>query len=164
MLKGTVTAMPVLLTLQSGAAMARSSNLISAASPGTTDRHGRTLCLDLDTVYPADSSGHVYDVGEPAWGKVTAINDRVYHHFPWRHSRNVSEVEMCERGGTYFYRDRRGSMLAAPENDEGGQEEAGPFAQYLSSHRWKSVEVRQGVIVSATALTSFGGEIHVYDL
>ncbi len=43
-LKGAVAAMPMILTLQSGAALARSSNMISASSPDSAiDAEGRTL-------------------------------------------------------------------------------------------------------------------------
>ena len=57
MLKGTATAMPAILTLQSGAALARSSNLISTIDYKSPDRHGRTLCLNLDSVVPAGRDG-----------------------------------------------------------------------------------------------------------
>jgi hypothetical protein len=44
-LRAGVSAMPVVLTLQSGEALARSSNLLSSA-PGARDERGDVLCLD----------------------------------------------------------------------------------------------------------------------
>ena len=59
--------MPAILTLHSGAALARSSNLISASSSDTTDGMGRTLCVDKSSVVYADADGssEIFDLGEP---------------------------------------------------------------------------------------------------
>lgn len=138
MLRGTAVAMPAILTLQSGAALARSSNLISGSGPGTRDRYGRTLCLDTRSVYPMDGNNRLYDLGEPAYARVNAIREREYRYRPRRRSRQVDESEMCERGIPGYYRTRRGGD-------------------------WKKVETR-GMIVSATALHSFAGHVHITDL
>ena len=76
-LKRGVVAMPAILTLQSGAALARSSNLISASHPRTTDRRGRTLCIDSRSVYPAGGrrGARVYDLGNPPHAVVNVIRD-----------------------------------------------------------------------------------------
>lgn len=142
LLKGTVTAMPAVLTLHSGAALARSSNMISTAAGGSTDAYGRSLCLDTSTVESADGSGRHFDLGEPAYGRVSAIRDRDYRVAPYRRAERVSEARMCESGGTYYYRTR----------------------SYWYGRRWNQVQVRKGVLVSATALTSFAGSIVVTDL
>lgn len=165
LLHGSVTAMPALLTLQSGAALARSSNLISAAPRGSKDAQGRTLCLESNSVYPLDGSGHLYDLGEPAYGRVSAIHDREYRVSPQLRSRKVSEAEMCNKGGVYYYKDRRGSWSApaAIERDDEAQSENDARARGFR-RRWKAMKVKKGVIVSATALTSFSGEIKIYDL
>lgn len=142
LLKGTVTAMPAVLTLHSGAALARSSSMISTAAGGSTDAYGRTLCLDTDSVEAADGSGRLFDLGEPAYGRVSAIRDRNYRRAPHRRAERVSETRMCESGGTYYY--RSGSSWYG--------------------RRWNQVEVKKGVLVSATALSSFAGSIVVTDL
>lgn len=136
LIRGGVTAMPAILTLQSGAALARSSNLISAAPPGTTDRLGRTLCLNTNSVYPAADSRNVYDLGDPPRAEVNVITDREYYVDKNRGSDPVSEDAMCE-GGTYWYNDRDGSG-------------------------WKSVQLPyKGIVVSSGAMTSVAD--HVID-
>lgn len=136
LIKGGVTAMPAILTLQSGAALARSSNLISAASPGTTDRLGRTLCLDTNSVYPTPDSRTVYDLGEPPRAELNIISDRVYYVEKNRGSDQVSKDAMCE-GGSYWF------------NDSDGR-------------GWQSVELPyRGIVVSSGAMTSVAD--HVID-
>jgi hypothetical protein len=76
LLRGGVTAMPAILTLHSGAALARSSNLIGQAPPGTTDEYGRTLCLDTTGLTQVTEYGTVYDLREPPSGVVNVIPDR----------------------------------------------------------------------------------------
>lgn len=135
-LRGGITAMPAILTLQSGAALARSSNLISAATPDSRDRLGRTLCLDTNSVYPAGHSSTVFDLGEPPSARVNIITDRDYHVEKNSSSAQISEGKMCE-GGVFWYKDR-------------------------NSMGWQSVELPQnGVVVSAGAMTSIAD--HVID-
>ena len=136
LLKGTAVSMPMILTLQSGAALARSSNLISEAGYKATDAQGRTLCLDLNSVYRSSESGNLHDLGEPAYARVTAINEREYHIDKNSGSAEIDEADLCMRGGSAFYRQQG----------------------------WQEVRVPQGVLVSATALTSFAGSIVVTDL
>lgn len=138
MLRGTATAMPVVLTLQSGAALARSSNLISASHPQTRDRWGRALCLDTNSVYPVGRSGNLYDLGEPASADVGAIWGREYRVEPKRRSRRIDASEMCLRGKPGYYKTRRNG-------------------------RWRKVETK-GMIVSATALRSFAGRVRITDM
>lgn len=137
LLRSGVTAMPAILTLQSGAALARSSNMISAAPTETKDRLGRTLCLDTNSVYPVGDSGHHYDLGNPPQAEITILTDRDYKLRRNRRGSRVSEGTMCERGGTYWFNDRNG---------EG----------------WQSVTLPQnGVVVSSGAMTSIAD--HVYE-
>ena len=136
-LRGGVTAMPVILTLQSGAAMARTSNLISAAPPETRDSLDRTLCLDTNSVYPVGDSGHTYDLGEPPRANVNIITDRRYKRRTTTGYVQVDESEMCTRGGTYWYKDRGGN---------GRQSVTLP---------------RNGIVVSSGAMTSIAD--HVID-
>lgn len=141
LLRRTAVSMPMVLTLQSGAALARSSNLISATSTDYADADGRTLCLDKDSVFAASDSADVYDLGDPPYARVYAIRDREYYNEPRRRSGQLSEAEMCRSGRSGFLRPR--------DHDGRG---------------WKEVKVPKGVLVSATALSSFAGDIHIYDL
>lgn len=140
-LKGSVVAMPAVLTLQSGAALARSSNLISATKTSATDAQGRTLCLDVDSVYSAGGSGQVYDLGEPAYAKVSAITDRDYWTFNGYRPERITEAQMCEQGGVFYARPDRYSW--------GG---------------WEETKVPRGMLVSATALSSFATDIVLTEL
>ena len=136
LIRGGAAAMPVILTLQSGAALARSSNLIGAASDGTTDALGRKLCLDTNSVIPVGGNSGKYDLGEPPYAQVTAINDRDYYHNP-NFGPDLSEARMCQTGQiSYYYQD--------PD--------------------WQQVQVPKGILVSATALSSFAGSIYITDL
>ena len=141
LLKRGVTAMPAVLTLQSGAALARSSNMISATTSRPTDAYGRTLCLDENSVDDVDHATRRMDLGEPAYGRVSAIRDRDYRMQPRRRAEQVSEARMCDSGGTYYYR-----------------------VKTYYGPRWRQVDVPKGMLVSATALSSFAGSIVVTDL
>ena len=146
LLSGAVKAAPVVLTLQSGAALAQSSNLISASTSSYRDGAGRTLCLNTDSVDTVDAGYGLYDLGEPASGHVTAINERDYRVQPRRRAGRIDESTMCARGGSYYYRDRGAPATnGAPKN-------------------WRRVDVKRGVLVSATAMTSFAGSMIVTDL
>ncbi|HNP37178.1 MAG TPA: hypothetical protein PKK10_15115 [Woeseiaceae bacterium] len=137
-LRASVATVPTILTLQSGAALARSSNVISASPVATTDRFGRTLCLDPRSVDRVRGSGNLYDLGDPASARISAIRDRDYRRAPMWQAARVRESAMCKDGGAYYYK---------------------PWGR-----RWQEVNVRQGIIVSATALTSFSSNIVVTDL
>lgn len=134
LLKGTAIAMPVVLTLQSesGAALARSSNLISEASPDTRDLDGNTLCLDTSSVYPLPD-GSKYDMGDPADGVVNVIADRQFF-LEKNHSSPTTTYDMCYKGGPAWFHDGGWHEVRLPAN---------------------------GVVVSATALVSVSarGEI-----
>ncbi len=130
--------MPVILTLHSGAALARSSNLVSATPVESPDASGRTLCLDTDSVYPASETQEIYDLGEPPYARVTAINERDYHRLPNKGADGVGEGTMCREGGLFYHKPAGSS--------------------------WQEVNVPRGVLVSATALTSFASEIVITDL
>ena len=107
LLRGGVTAMPAILTLQSGAALAVTSNLISASAQGTTDGLGRTMCLDTNSV--THLSGNVFDLEEPPSAKVTIIPDRDYRVEDNNKSGGeISEGAMCESDATTFYYNENG--------------------------------------------------------
>ena len=182
LLRGAVTAMPAVLTLQSGAAHARSSNLISASPWDHKDRRGRTLCMDKKSVYPA--GGRKFDLGNPAYARVTAIHDRDFRLAPHHGAARVSEAQMCHNGGTYYYRTHRpgrwsshtaeeqfnvaqdvsGSSYIAGAQSGGGANANSWDHSYYDRRRWRKVKIRRGVLVSATALSSFAGNIVVKDL
>lgn len=138
LLKGTATALPAILTLQSGAALARSSNLISTTQYKMPDRQGRTLCLDLDSVDSIRGSG-VADLGPSPSPHIYAINERDYHLEANAGSATVDETTLCHRGGRAFFQDRGWQEINMPHRAPGG-------------------------IVSATAIMSFAGSAVVTEL
>ena len=143
LLRGATVAMPAILTLQSGAALARSSNLISAAGYDAKDRYGRTLCLDLNSVYPAGRRrGRKYDLGDPPYASVYQLNDRDLRVEPRMRSRRISEAEVCKSGEPAYF----------------------PASYTYGGVEWKKVQVPKGIVVSATALHSFAGKISLTNI
>lgn len=141
LLRGASTALPAILTLQSGAALARSSNLIGAAGQAGPDG-GKYRCLDFDGI-SGTKNPKVYDLGNPAMGHVTRIdaNSRYYREDPddrkYGDPDRVSPQKMCQQGGNFYRKD---------------------------SWRSRKVKVKQGVLVSATALSSFSSGIRYTDV
>ena len=127
-------AMPAILTLHSGSALARSSNLISASAPGTRDALGRTLCLDTSSVEQVGDSGNVFDCGDPPTATVNIIPDRDYYRTKNQGGANISEDDVCN-GGTIFYK------------PDGG----GPWEQFTLENR--------GVVISTGAALSMADGI-----
>jgi hypothetical protein len=126
LLKVAVATAPAIATLSSGAALARSSNLIGPTSGLGTDTAGRAQCLKFGT--PVDG---MVDLGVPPAGHVTLITERDYRVSPQGSAATITEKQMCEAGGDFYYRN------------------AG----------WKTANVPRGIVVSATALSSFAGSI-----
>ena len=133
--KGAGASMPVILTLQSGAALARSSNLVSASSPQATDNLGRTLCLDTNTVYQVGEYGDIYDFGDPSSAVVNIIPaDHTYQVEKNMGSAQISGGGMCP-GGTFWYNDQDGMG-------------------------WQSIDLPyKGVVVSSGAFVSMTDDI-----
>jgi len=127
-IKGAAGALPTILTLQSGAALARSSNLIRPVTDAATakDANNRTLCLSQRSVDNVYQNGQI-DLGPSGYGHVTAITERDYYREPHRRAASVTEQEMCEEGQTVYFR-RMG---------------------------WRSKQAPQGWLVSANNLGSF---------
>ena len=142
LLRGAATAMPAILTLQSGAALARSSNLISAAGYDAKDRRGGTLCLDVSSVRRASRRHKQYDLGHPPYARVFRLRDRDLHIKPEWRSRRISEKEVCKSGQPAYY----------------------PARYSYRGIEWKEVHVPRGIVVSATALRSFAGRISLTHL
>lgn len=124
-LKAGSSAVPVVLTLQSGAALARSSNLISAAPDGTRVR-GHAFCLDTSTAKPLLDS-HKYDLGDPVYASINVLPDQRFYPTKGKSGVPVTADQFCRQGQTRYYHDSGWHEVRLPTN---------------------------GVIVSATALTS----------
>jgi hypothetical protein len=106
LLRSGITAMPAILTLQSGAALARTSNLVSS-SPIDTRVGTNTVCLDTNSVPQIGDSGDVYDLGDPPKAEITVIPD-LDHHSAQNMSvtTRVDEGVMCVSEETiYHYKD-----------------------------------------------------------
>jgi len=144
LLKGAVGALPMILTLQSGAALARSSNLISASQPGSAkDAEGRMLCMDyryVDMVVDGDGDSgqsRVADLGSPPYANISAIPRRMYFDEP--EGERIYRREICYDGGVYSF-----------------QKTSGEWAQ--------TGYVPKGMLVSATALSSFAGSYDITEI
>lgn len=136
LLRRAAISVPVIATIPSGAALARSSNLISGSTEaGALDAWDRTLCLDLEHVVAYEEGGAV-DLGEPAYGEVNRITDRDYRVEAKGSAAQIREAEMCEQGGTFYYQE----------------------------YGWQEANVPRGMLVSTTALSSFAGGIVVKDI
>lgn len=143
LLRGAMGAVPTVLTLHSGAALARSSNLVGVG-PEAGPEGGQYRCLDTETVYKTDNP-NVYDLGDPPMAHVTTIRSDVRYQrlqpaggsHVLKPGEGVSQATMCREGGT-FYRN--------------------------SGHTSGNVAVKRGVLVSATALASFSGSIRYTDV
>jgi hypothetical protein len=135
LLKVAVATAPIIATLPTGAALARSSNLIGPTSGAGTDALGRTQCLDVTSGEGLMSNGMV-DLGAPdPDGFGVAITQRDYFRQANR-SDPISEKQMCQDGGTYYYQ----------------------------GTGWQNINVPKGMVVSATALSSFVGSIYLREI
>jgi hypothetical protein len=132
-LKVAVATAPAIATLPSGAALARSSNLIGATTGTGKDALGRTLCLDTSSKTVVDG---MIDLGVPPSGKVTAIKERNYLVEARGSADPISEKAMCQAGGDFYYQ----------------------------SSGWQTVKVPKGIVVSATAMSSFAGSIYIKEV
>lgn len=152
-LRGATAVVPTILTLHSGAALARSSNLIGAA-PNPGPNGGRYNCLDFDGLEPTGNP-NVFDLGNPPYAHVTRIDaDTQYFRVESSGRRDkhggqddgrrepVDPRTMCAEGGT-FYRQRDGRGYWGDD---------------------KGFQVKRGVLVSATALSSFSSGIKYTDV
>jgi len=137
LLKVAVATAPVIATLPTGAALARTSNLIGATSGTGTDSLGRTLCLDLESGRYRDG---LLDLGPHGDGELTAITERDYRLAPLDTATAVTEKKMCNDGGTYYYYDSATSTWQSTPN------------------------IPPGIVVSATALSSFAGSIFIREI
>ena len=136
MMRVAIATAPIIATIPTGAALARSSNVISASAPGDSlDRWGRTLCLDARSG-TLDASRTSLDLGPSPSGSVVGINQRDYRVDANWGAAKVSEADMCKHGGTFNY----------------------------WNYGWRKVKVPRGLTVSATALSSFAGRLYTTDV
>lgn len=135
LLKGGATALPAILTLHSGAALARSSNLLSASESFEVDSLGRTLCVDITSVVPVEDYSEIYDLGDPPHAVINVIRGeaegRIYYvnKDDRGNGASIHPGLMCEQGGQYWYKP--------------------------SSGPWEVVDVPQGFVASSMAASSF---------
>lgn len=146
LLRGASASVPAILTLQSGAALARSSNLIGG-NPYSGADHGKYNCLDFDGIQRTDKP-NVYDLGSPPMAHVTRIDADSRYYRKRRESSwgggdhgsygdEVTKRQMCAEGGTFVRRNR---------------------------WRTSEVTVKRGILVSGTALSSFSSGINYTDV
>ena len=141
LLKTGAGALPAVMTLQSGAAFARSSNVLGASTMDVTDPLGRTMCIDLASVVPIDDYSRIYDLGHPPSAVVNVIRGEEEGRLYYVNRRDrrdgrpaVHPGLMCERGGQFWFK---------------------PVGR-----RWQSVEIPKGFVASSGAIHSFATEIH----
>lgn len=131
---------PAIVTLYSGAALARSSNLIGA-NPNQGAEQNKYRCLDTRSV-DGVVKPNVYDLGKNPMGRVTRISStRQYYRADSQGNRTSQQVagnKMCADGGVYYRKD--------------------------SNTSYTKVQVHKGVLVSATALASFANDITYHDV
>lgn len=110
--------MPAILTLQSGAALAASSYTISPSSTYATDGLGRTLCVDESSVYPADETGLLWDLGIPPQMDVTIIPgpDEKIYYIEKNKDLPIHPGDMCLRGGTFWWKPSSGPWESSTLN------------------------------------------------
>jgi hypothetical protein len=141
LIKGGVTAMPAILTLQSGAALARSSNLISEMATESAEFAAtHTHCVDKGSVIQDFGDG-TYDLGTTRSAHVTNIaNDNTYYLSKGQND-PVSPRAMCEMGtsatkdGVFYWKE--GDLWVSSDLNSGNQ----------------------GFVVSAGAYSSFAFDV-----
>lgn len=152
LLRGASAALPTILTLHSGAALARSSNLMGTVdSTSRAKSHtGQIQCLDRASA--VDGTPTRLDLGEDPMLHMQYITPRNYYRAKSNGregdlSRPVSIETMCREGGVFWYREQSGSW-------------------WWTEVKWKATTpgynnrgVEPGFLVSATALSSFASSI-----
>lgn len=151
MVRGAAAAVPAILSLRSGAALARSSNLVSTVAdlPETGGTGGVYHCLDTESVEPVGAN--LYDLGTQGDAHFTNIRaDRRYFD---EQGTQVSPAEMCQRGGDY----RTESSAEDTSFEEKAEAEPDFLRQSfipMANGEGETVAVAQGGLVSATAFAS----------
>lgn len=162
LVRGAAAAVPTILTLHSGSAVAaRTSFLISKASGAPVDNAGRNMCLDLRSV-KEELAPNVYDLGDPPSPEVTYIRTtESYYREQNESSATVSPMEMCESGGDYYVKTTGGGSTSTTTGSDRTVRVSSPVD---ASADWNKVTVQKGVLVSATALSSFVGRVIIREI
>lgn len=144
LLRGASAAVPTILTLQSGAALAQSSNLVGTVQSAAqaVGEDGKVQCLDMASA--VGGSPAQLDLGLDPALHVQYITNRQYY---WPNtsgtngdeSKPVTIEQMCQAGGKFFYKDRGWQPTLSPAGDP----------------------IQAGFMVSATALASFASAIQL---
>ena len=127
-LKAGTASLPVILSLQSGAALARSSNLVSSAPTGTRDpATGDAICMDSSTLTPLGEGQ--YDLGPNGYANVDMLPEQEYYvSGTGRKDGPYTADDVCATSEGYF--------------------------SYHDGLQWNDIYSRQGIIISAGAYTS----------
>jgi hypothetical protein len=152
LLRGASAALPTVLTLQSGAALAQSSNLIGTVKHASKaiGEGGRVQCLDMASA--VDGTPTKLDLGDRPVLHVQYITQRQYYR-PDKSgnagdpSKPVTIEQMCKEGGVYWYKD--------------GTDRYGKIRWKATLPGYYNKGVARGFLVSATALSSFASAIKV---
>lgn len=135
LLRGATATVPTILTLTSGAALARSSNLIGTIQQA----NGDVLCLDpRSTNGPTRRNPNVYDLGSPPYAEVTRIPQANQYRAKDTHEA-MTPAEVCRHRG--------------PIEVKYG------YGDWMERRRH-----RPGVMISNAACASFGTRCSVTDI
>jgi hypothetical protein len=131
MLRGATVAVPTILTLGSGAALAASSNLLGTnQTPTTADVN----CLDpRSTQGTLPTNPNVYDLGSPPYGEVTVIPSTNRYRNPIDNSA-LTTSQVCQFNGSVQ-------------------------VKYGGTGPWVSKTRYPGAMTSVSAMASFGSRI-----
>jgi hypothetical protein len=136
---------PAILTLQSGAALAQSSNLIGTVQSASQaiGPDGKVQCLDMASAVGGTPTQ--LDLGPNPGLHLQYISQRQYY-WPNGSNYNVGDPDkpatieqMCQMGGKFFYKDQGWKPTLAPNGDP----------------------IKAGFMLSATALSSFATAIQL---
>jgi hypothetical protein len=166
LLKGSVKAMPVVLTLHSGAALARSSNTNLISESGGMDFDGNYRCLETRNLMPVAESESLYDFGNPrAFADVAVIPDRRYFAAAETALKPVSPSSaITPNSGWKPYngslRNESRKVLASKEVSVAEMCARGGEYYYEEAGAWNCVRIEKGMLVSSTALHSFSSNLN----
>lgn len=146
LLRGASTALPAIFTLQSGAALAASSNLLGTVKHASkaVGEGGRVQCVDGASAVGGTPS--VLDLGDDPMVHVQYITPRQYYRPNRRGTagdpdKPVTIEQMCSGGGVYWYKENGNWKATTPGYNRRG--------------------IEAGFFASATALSSFASDIKV---
>jgi hypothetical protein len=131
LLKQAGVAMPAVLTLQSGAAMAASSIYVGTTTRWGSHDSGNVYCMDVRNAEPMPN-GTTYKFVNTNYADVYVLPDESTYHDAKGNSKNnpgVLSDEFCHVGGSKYYNAPDWPQVDLPEN-------------------------LNGVLVSSTAMTS----------